>query len=132
MMMLALLATSGFCLVGCDDDDDDNDDTGTDADGDDSFHGTCNTISDDGHCFVYVGSDFAGIGDLSCQSIQGTYSTGPCPTANLIGTCKDLDLGDPGSTMDQSYYTPKYSVESIPTLSTCADGPGATTWVPAQ
>lgn len=48
--------------------------------------GSCN-IQASSQCMDYTGSAWVRMGKMSCGGISGVYSTSPCPTAHVMGSC---------------------------------------------
>jgi len=56
---------------------------------DEQESGTCRGIEVAYYCTEVTGGDDQIESErLSCRSFGGTWTTGPCPTANLIGCCR--------------------------------------------
>jgi len=94
--------------------------------------GTC-YISRSGRCRDYShlsADDVASLPEF-CTALDGTWSDGPCPTDNRVGTCNLPPtapisglLCSPGATVLERYYAPAFNLSSAQTQ--CAFVAGAT------
>lgn len=102
--------------------------------GGEAIVGSCNAIAQIGLCEEYRGpipADALAQRQARCTQIGGAYSTTPCPTSGILGSCTALAPSAAGGIPGTTVFGAAYTEQAIPTgQGQCTQNGG--TWSAAQ